>query len=73
MLAAAAEGAELDGSCPTRLDVRRDNNCLDERALLADGNQVVLARRDVDIACWLPSLHAEGGPAPEEVLPDARR
>ena len=21
----------------------------------------------LDIACWLPSLHAEGGPAPEDV------
>ena len=27
----------------------------------------MLAHRDVDIACWLPSLHAEGGRAPEDV------
>ena len=54
------------------MDVRSDNICFrDGRALLVDWNQTVLAHRDVDIACWLPSLHAEGGPAPEEILPDA--
>ena len=26
---------------------------------------------EYDTAFWLPSLHSEGGPAPEEVLPDA--
>ena len=72
VLAAAAEGSELDGPCPTHVDVRSDNICFrDGRALLVDWNQTVLAHRDVDIACWLPSLHAEGGPAPEEILPDA--
>ena len=25
----------------------------------------------MDIACWLPSLHSEGGPPPEAILPDA--
>ena len=72
VLAAGAEGAELDGPCPTHVDVRSDNICFrDGRAVLVDWNQTVLAHRDVDVACWLPSLHAEGGPAPEEVLPDA--
>ena len=72
VLAAAAEGAALDGPCPTHLDVRSDNICFrEERALLVDWNQTVLAHQDVDIACWLPSLHAEDGPAPEEILPDA--
>ena len=36
-----------------------------------DWNQAVLAHPDYDVAFWLPSLHAEGGPAPEEILPDA--
>ena len=72
VLAAAAEGAALDGPCPTHLDVRSDNICFrDRQALLVDWNQTVLAHRDVDIACWLPSLHAEGGPVPEEILPGA--
>ena len=36
-LAAAAEGVELDGSCPTHLDVRSDTICFrDRRALLVD-------------------------------------
>lgn len=37
---------------------------------MVDWNQhAVLAHPDVDIACWLPSLRAEGGPAPEEIVP----
>ena len=30
-----------------------------------------MAHSDFDIAFWLPSLPAEGGPAPEEILPAA--
>ena len=72
VLAAAAASAELDGPCPTHQDVRSDNLCFrDGRAVLVDWNQAVLAQRDYDIAFWLPSLHAEGGPPPEGVLPDA--
>jgi hypothetical protein len=26
---------------------------------------------DLEVAAWLPSLHAEGGPAPESILPSA--
>ena len=46
---------------------------LPRRARTAGGlwNLAVLAHPDVDIAFWLPSLHAEGGPAPEEILPAA--
>lgn len=69
-LIAAAEGAQLDGPCPTHMDVRSDNICFrGGQALLVDWNHAVLAAPDVDVACWLPSLHAEGGPAPEEILP----
>ena len=68
----AEESAVLDGPCPTHQDVRSDNLCFREgRALLVDWNLAVLAHPDVDIAFWLPSLHAEGGPAPEDILPDA--
>ena len=71
-LADAADGAVIDGPCPTHQDVRSDNLCFrGERALLVDWNLAVLAHADYDIAFWLPSLHAEGGPAPEEILPDA--
>lgn len=52
------------------MDVRSDNLCFrGGQALLVDWNHAVLAHPDVDIACWLPSLHAEGGPAPDEILP----
>ena len=68
----AAENAQLDGPCPTHQDVRSDNLCFRAgRALLVDWNLAVLAHPDVDIAFWLPSLHAEGGPAPEQILPAA--
>ena len=71
-LIGAEESADLDGPCPTHGDVRSDNLCLCAgHALLVDWDLAVLAHPDVDIAFWLPSLFAEGGPAPEEVLPDA--
>ena len=69
---ALADAAVIDGPCPTHQDLRSDNLCIrGERALLVDWNLAVLAHADYDIAFWLPSLHAEGGPAPEEILPDA--
>ena len=68
----AAESALLDGPCPTHQDVRSDNLCFrGGRALLVDWNLAVLAHPDLDVAFWLPSLHGEGGPAPEEILPRA--
>ena len=71
-LIGAAESADLDGTCPSHQDVRSDNLCFRRgRALLVDWNQAVLAHPHVDIAFWLPSLHAEGGPAPEQILPAA--
>ena len=71
-LIGAADSADLDGPCPTHQDVRSDNLCFRQgRALLVDWNLAVLAHPDVDIAFWLPSLHAEGGPAPEQILPAA--
>ena len=71
-LIGAAESADLDGPCPTHQDVRSDNLCFRQgRALLVDWNLAVLAHADLDIAFWLPSLHAEGGPAPEQILPAA--
>jgi aminoglycoside phosphotransferase (APT) family kinase protein len=54
------------------LDVRSDNLCLADRgAVLVDWNLVHTGNPDLDLAAWLPSLRLEGGPAPEELLPDA--
>ena len=51
------------------LDVRSDNLCFVPRgAVLVDWNCACLANGDLDIGFWLPSLQAEGGPAPEAVV-----
>ncbi len=68
LISAAAE-APVSGDSLVHLDVRSDNLCFrDGRAVLLDWNHAAVANANVDIAFWLPSLHAEGGPAPEEVL-----
>ena len=71
LIAAAAE-APLVGDALVHMDVRSDNLCFrDGRAIVIDWNHARIANPDVDIAFWLPSLHAEGGPQPETILPDA--
>ncbi|HET9724854.1 MAG TPA: hypothetical protein VFR44_13580 [Actinomycetota bacterium] len=40
----------------------------DGSAVLVDWNWTSTGDPLVDIAFWLPSLHAEGGPPPEDVL-----
>jgi aminoglycoside phosphotransferase (APT) family kinase protein len=70
-LRAAAEAAPLDGDRLLHLDVRSDNVCFARgRTLLVDWNQACVGNELVEVAFWLPSLHDEGGPAPDEVLPD---
>lgn len=69
-LVAAAEAAPLDGGSLVHLDVRSDNICFrDGRAILIDWNAASIMNPDVEVAAWLPSLHAEGGPAPEAIFP----
>ena len=71
-LADAAAAASLDGESLLHMDIRSDNLCIrDRRAIVIDWNHAAVGRADVDIAFWLPSLHAEGGPPPEAILPDA--
>ena len=71
-LIAAAAGAPFQGEALVHLDVRSDNLCFrDGRAVVIDWNHARLANPDLDVAFWLPSLHAEGGPPPDEILPDA--
>ena len=65
----ATEIARLDGDSLLHCDVRSDNLCLrDGHAILIDWNFACVGNPLTDVAFWLPSLHAEGGPAPEEVL-----
>ena len=74
-LPALVEGeaaAPLEGNEVLHMDVRSDNICLlDDKAVLVDWNNVHLGNGLFDIAAWLPSLHAEGGPAPWVVMPGA--
>ena len=71
-LRAAAGAAHLTGDALVHLDIRSDNLCIrDGRAVLVDWNHARLANPDLDIAFWLPSLHAEGGPPPETILTDS--
>ncbi len=68
-LAQAARAAPLDGEALLHLDVRSDNVCLDEAgARLVDWNWASIGNPDLDLLAWLPSLHAEGGPAPDDLV-----
>jgi hypothetical protein len=68
-LAAASAAARIEGEHVLHFDVRSDNLCLIEhRALFVDWNHACIGNPVLDTASWLPSLEAEGGPAPEEVL-----
>jgi len=72
LLIDAARVADLSGPSLLHLDTRSDNICFDgSRARLVDWNFAAHGNPDLDIAAWLPSLHSEGGPLPEEVLPNA--
>jgi len=71
-LRTAARDADLGGDALLHFDVRSDNICLrDGRALLVDWNVTTVGHPQLDVVSWLPSLQAEGGPAPEEILPEA--
>jgi aminoglycoside phosphotransferase (APT) family kinase protein len=68
-LCEAAERAPFDGSDLLHLDVRSDNIALrDGRAVLVDWNWACAGNALLDVVGWAPSLHVEGGPAPEEVV-----
>ena len=68
----AEKALVLEGTDFLHLDVRSDNLCfVGERAVIVDWNWSSVGNGDADIACWLPSLHSEGGPLPETILPNA--
>ena len=69
-LMAAEARARLAGDGLVHLDVRSDNLCFaGDRVVLVDWNWACRGRSAVDVAAWLPSLHLEGGPLPETILP----
>jgi len=70
-LAGTSATAEIEGTSFLHFDVRSDNLCLRHGgAVLVDWNNACLGNPVLDTASWLPSLEAEGGPAPHAVLPD---
>ena len=61
-----------EGGSLTHCDLRSDNLCLTEnRAIFVDWNHACLSNPALDLGFWLPSLAYEGGPAPEQILPNA--
>ena len=72
LLRRAAERAPIEGDSLIHLDVRSDNLCLTDRgAVLVDWNLVHVANPELDLAAWAPSLHLEGGPSPDTLVPRA--
>jgi hypothetical protein len=71
-LSTASLAVPFDGDEFVHFDVRSDNVCFaGERCVLIDWNFACRGNGDVNIATWLPSLEAEGGPPPESILADA--
>jgi thiamine kinase-like enzyme len=70
-LVAASSALQMNGPGVIHLDVRSGNICRASRGvLLIDWSWACLGNGDLDTGFWLPSLEMEGGPAPEEVLPN---
>lgn len=70
-LVRAEAAAELAGEALLHLDVRSDNICFQgDRTLLIDWNWACTGNPAIDVVAWLPSLHLEGGPAPDELYDD---
>jgi hypothetical protein len=68
VLLEAADRSLIDGDRLCHLDVRSDNLCFrDGQAILFDWNHARAGNPEFDLAFWLPSLRAEGGPEPDAV------
>jgi hypothetical protein len=71
VLAASARTISPAGSSVIHFDLRSDNLCFSPtRAYLIDWSHACIGNGRVDLALFLPGLAAEGGPRPEDVLPD---
>ena len=67
-LVAASARAALDGDSLVHLDVRSDNLCIhDGRCVFVDWSYAARGNPLLDTVLWLPSLHLEGGPAPQHI------
>jgi hypothetical protein len=67
-LVAASLPEYTHGDALLHLDVRSDNLCFrDGRAIIFDWDLATIGNPELDVAFWLPSLAAEGGPDPSSV------
>ncbi|MEY4550766.1 MAG: hypothetical protein RL685_6961 [Pseudomonadota bacterium] len=67
----AQDLALLSGEELVHNDVRSDNLCfLGERVVFVDWNNAHVGNARLDLAGFAPSLRLEGGPLPEELVPD---
>lgn len=68
LLMQAEAAAVLAGDALVHGDPRSDNMCLlPSRSVLVDWNGASRGNPNFDLIAWLPSLHAEGGPAPWQI------
>jgi Phosphotransferase enzyme family len=69
-IVSAAKSAPVDGDALCHFDIRSDNICFrNGNCVLVDWNWALQATARLDLVGWLPSLAAEGGPMPWELLP----
>jgi aminoglycoside phosphotransferase (APT) family kinase protein len=72
ILAAAEAACPTEGTAVTHWDLRSDNICfVDGRAMFIDWGEACLSNPRLDLGGLLPSLAHEGGPRPDDILPDA--
>jgi len=71
-LAQAASKCELEGESLLHLDLRSDNLCIRQGAvLLVDWNHACTGNPAIDVVAWAPSLRLEGGPDPWDLVQDS--
>lgn len=71
-LAQASAECQLEGEALLHLDLRSDNLCIrDGAVLLVDWNHACTGNPAIDAVAWAPSLRLEGGPDPWELVPES--
>jgi aminoglycoside phosphotransferase (APT) family kinase protein len=72
VLKEAEAACSTAGNAVTHWDLRSDNICFAKgKAIFIDWGEACLSNPKLDLGFWLPSLAYEGGPMPEEILPDS--
>jgi len=67
----AEMACDTSGASLTHWDIRSDNICITNGAVkFIDWGGACLSNPKLDTGFWLPSLAFEGGPLPEDILPD---